>query len=94
MRKSFPAYVQQLPHKSPNGNSPYQSKIKLDFEKLKNVKVQHAKLDLAKINIKTSAAQLDLLSNDITLFLILPSSNKHYALNCRTFNLLRKGNTY
>ena len=71
-----------MPPKSSNDNSAYKSKTKLDLEKL-NGKIQHAKIDLTKIRTKTLATQLDLLSNDIRLFMVLPSSNRHYALNDR-----------
>ena len=37
------------------------------------------------------ATQLDVLSNDKNIGMMLPSSNRHYALNDRTSNLLRKG---
>ena len=81
-----------MPPKSSNDNSAYKNKIKLDLEKLKNGQIQHVKVDLTKINIKTIATQFDLLSNDINIFMILPSNNRHYVLNDRTLNLVRKGN--
>ena len=75
-----------------NDNSAYKSKIELDLEKLKNGQVQHVKVDLTKVNTRTLATQLDSLSNDIIMFMIFPSSNRHYGLNDRTINLLMKGN--
>ena len=33
-----------------------------------------------------------MLSDDVKLMMTLPSSNRHYALNGRTINLLMKGN--
>ena len=54
-----------MPPKSSNGNSAYKSKIKLDLEKIKNGQVQHVKVGLTKVNIRTLATQLDLLSNYI-----------------------------
>ena len=79
--------------KSSNDNSAYESKIKLYLEKLKNGQVENVKTDLTKIKIKTLATQFDLLSNGIQLFMVSPSSNRHYALNDRTLNRLRKGKT-
>ena len=46
---------------------------------------------VTKINIKTLATQLDLLSSGIKLSMVLPSINIHYDLNYRTLNQLRKG---
>ena len=57
-----------MPPKSPNGNSAYKRKIKLYSEKLNNGQVQHVKVDLTKVNIRTLATQLDLLSNDKNIY--------------------------
>ena len=81
-----------MAHKPPNDSSAYKRKLKLDLHKIKNGQIQSAKIDLTKINTKTLATQLDLLSNDINSFMILQPSNKHHALNDRTLNLLKKGN--
>ena len=83
-----------MPSKFSNDNSAYGSKIKLYLEILKNGQVENVKVDLNKIITKTLATQLDSLSNDIKLFMVSPSSNRHYALNDRTLNLLRKGKIY
>ena len=77
---------------SSNDNSAYGSKIKLDLEKLKNNQTQNVKIDLTKINIKTLATQLGVLSEDVELYMKLLTSNRYYALNDRTINLLMKGN--
>ena len=74
--------------KSSNGNSAYKSKIKLDSEKLKNGQVANAKVDLTKINTKALATKLDLLSSDVKWFMVLPPSNRHYALTDRTINFV------
>ena len=76
---------------SSNDNSAYGSKIKLDLEKLKNNQTQKVKIDLTKINIKTLATQLGVLSEDVELYMKLLTSNRYYALNDRTINLLMKG---
>ena len=77
--------------KSSNDNSAYKSKIKLDLEKLKNNQIQNVKVDLTKINIKTLATQLGVLSEDVKLYMKLLTSNIYYDLNDRTINLLMKG---
>ena len=76
--------------KSSNDNSAYKSKIKLDLEKLKNNQIQNAKVDLTKVNIKTLASQVGVLSEDVKLYMKLLTSNRYYALNDRTINLLLK----
>ena len=40
-----------MPPKSPNDNSAYESKVKLDLDKLKNGQTQNAKVNLTKVNI-------------------------------------------
>ena len=77
--------------KSPNATSAYKSKMKLYSEKPKICQVENFKINLTKMNIKTLATQLDLLSNGRQVFMVLPSSNRHYALHDRTLHLLRKG---
>ena len=44
-----------MPPNKSNNKSAYQSKIKLDLEKLKNGEVQAAKIDLNKNNIRKLA---------------------------------------
>ena len=53
--------------KSPNDNAAYKRKIKLDLEKLKNNQIQNVKVDLTKINVKTLATLLGVLSEDVKL---------------------------
>ena len=77
--------------KSSNDNSAYKGNTKLDLEKLKNNQIQNVKIDLTNINIKTLATLLGVLSEDVKLYMKLLTSNKYYALNDRTFNLLMKG---
>ena len=67
------------------------TKPKLDLEKLKNNQNQHVKVDLHKVNIRTLASQVDVLSEDVKLYMKLLTSNIYYALNDRTVNLLMKG---
>ena len=53
-----------------NDNSAYKSQIKLDLEKLKNNQIQKVKADLTtKVNIKTLAIQVGVLSEDVKLFM-------------------------
>ena len=80
-----------MPPKSSNDNSAYKSQIKLDLEKLKNNQIQSVKVDLIKINIRTLATQLGVLSEYVKLYMKLLTSNRYYALNDRTINLLMKG---
>ena len=77
--------------KSSNDNSAYKSKIKLDLEKLKNNQNQNVKVDLTKVNIKTLATQIGVLSEDVKLFMKLVKSDRYYALSDRTIALLMKG---
>ena len=46
---------------------------------------------MEQINLNTLTAQLELLSNDVKSFMILPTSNIYYALSDRTINLVMKG---
>ena len=78
--------------KSPNVKSAYKGKIKLDLEKLKNGEIQAAKIDLTKINMKTLANKVGMLSEDVKMYMYLPNAKIYYALNGRTINLLMKGN--
>ena len=80
--------------KSSNDNSSYKSKIKLDLEKLKNNQIQNVKVDLTKINIKTLATLLGVLSEDVKLYMKLLTSKRYYDLNDRTINVLMKGDIY
>ena len=57
----------------------------------KNGQVEYVKVDSTKLNM-TLATQLDLLSNGMNLFMGLPPSNRHHALDNGTLNILRKGN--
>ena len=77
--------------KSSNDNSAYKSKLKLYLEKLKNNHIQNVKVDLTKIHINTLATQLGVLSEYVKLYMKLLTSNRYYALNDRTINLLMKG---
>ena len=77
--------------KSLNDKSNYITEIKLKLEKLKNTQIKHVKADLTKINIKTLASQIGILSEDVKLYMKLLSSNRYYPLNDRTINLLMKG---
>ena len=78
-----------MPPKSSNANSAYKSKLKLDLEKLKNGQIQRVKVDLTKVNIRTFATQVGVLSEYVKLYMKLLTSKRHYALNDRTINLLR-----
>ena len=79
-----------MPPKPPNYNSAFESKINLDLEKLKNNQIQNVKVDLTKVNTKTLASQIGVLSEDVKLYMKLLTSNRYYALNDRTINLLLK----
>ena len=46
-----------MPPKSSNDESAYNSKMKLDLERLRNGEIQAAKVDLTKISIKTLATK-------------------------------------
>ena len=67
--------------KSSNDNSNYINQIKLNLEKLKNGNLQKVNVDLTKINIKTLASKVGLLSQDVKLYMKLLTSNRYYPLN-------------
>ena len=69
----------------------YRSTLKKQLEKLKTKSIQQVKVDLTKTNIKTLATDLGQLSDDVKMFMKLLTSDRYYALNDRTFNLLMKG---
>ena len=71
--------------------TPYKDQIKLNLQRLKQNQIQKVKVDLTKINIKTLATQIGVLSEDVKLFMKLVTSNRYYAINDRTINLLMKG---
>ena len=72
-------------------NADYKNKIMLDLEKLKNRQIKKVRIDLTKIHIRALASRIGVLSDGLKLTMILPSSNRYYALNDRTINLLMKG---
>ena len=73
-----------MPPKSSNDTSAYKSKIKVDLDKLKNDQIQDFKADLTKVNIRTLAEQVSVLSEDVNMCMKLLTPKKHYVLNCRT----------
>ena len=81
-----------MPPKSSSDNLSYKSKIKLDLDRLKNGDIQKVKVDLSKLNIKKIAKRVGVLSEDVKLYMYLPTAKRYYALNDRTINLLMKGN--
>ena len=82
---------QQQQIKVQKGKPAYKYEVQLNLDKLKKQEITNAKIDLTKINITTLTTKLDLLSNDVNIMMTLPSSNRHYAVNDRTINLLMKG---
>ena len=76
---------------SSNNNTNYINQIKLKLDKLKNGENQNVKVDLTKINIKKLASQVGLISQDVKLFMKLLTSNRYYALNDKSIDLLMKG---
>ena len=75
----------------PPKNSEYKNKINLELDKLKSRNINKIRIDLTKINISSLANRIGLLSDGLKLTMVLPSSNRYYALNYRTINLLMKG---
>ena len=69
----------------------YKYNIKLGFERLKIIAANKIKIDLIKLPMKSLATEIGVLSQDVKLFMILPKTNRHYALNDRTINVLMKG---
>ena len=72
-------------------NTSYRLTVKEQLEKLKSNSIQHVKVDLTKINIRTLATYIGQLSDDVKLFMKLLKADRYYALNDRTINLLMKG---
>ena len=62
------------------------------MDKLKNGDLQKVKVDLTKINIKKIAKRIGVISEDVKMYMYLPTAKIYYALNDRTINLLMKGN--
>jgi hypothetical protein len=81
-----------MPPKSSSDNLTYKKKIKLDLDKLKNGDIQKVKVDLSKFNVKKLAKRVGVLSEEVKMFMYLPTAKRYYALNDRTINLLMKGN--
>ena len=81
-----------MPPKSSSDSLSYKKKIKLDLDKLKNGDIQKVKVDLSKFNVKKLAKRVGVLSEDVKMFMYLPTAKRYYALNDRTINLLMKGN--
>ena len=81
-----------MPPKSSSDSLSYKKKIKLDLDKLKNGDIQKVKVDLSKFNVKKLAKRVGVLSEEVKLFMYLPTAKRYYALNDRTINLLMKGN--
>ena len=69
----------------------YKDQIKLNLQRLKENQIQKVKVDLTKISIKTLASLIGVLSEYVKLYMKLCSSNRFYALNDRTIDLLMKG---
>ena len=80
-----------MPPNSSSDNLTYKKKIKLDLDKLKNGDIQKVKVDLSKVNIKKIAKRIGVLSEEVKLYMYLPTAKRYYALNDRTVNLLMKG---
>ena len=47
---------------------------------------------ISKIDIKKIAKRIGVLSEEVKLYMYLPTAKRYYALNNRTINLLMKGN--
>ena len=82
-----------MPPQKPTAKSEYKSKLKLDLKNSKNGKVQTTKVNWTKINIKTLAKKVGVLSEDVKVYMQLFNSKRYYALNDRTIDLLMKGDT-
>ena len=65
--------------------------IMANLEKLKNGEYQAIKFDLTKINIRTLAKSVGVISEDVKLYMKFLTANRYYALNDRTISLLLKG---
>ena len=72
-------------------NSDYENKLMLDLEKLKNRQMNKVRVYLTKLNIRTLASRIGVLSENVKLYMKLLTSKRYYALTDRTINLLLKG---
>ena len=62
----------------------------LELAKLKILQIKNVRIDLTKIYIRALASRIGVLSEGLNLTMILPSSNRYYALNDRIINLSMK----
>ena len=69
-----------MPPKSSNDKSAYKNNLKLDLEKLKNGEIQAAKVGLTKISIRKLAKIIGVLSEDVQMYMYLPTAKRYYAL--------------
>ena len=72
-------------------NNAYRVSIKEQLQKLKTNSIQHAKVDLTKINNNTLTKYLGTLNDDLNMFMKLLTANRYYPLNDRSINLLMNG---
>ena len=79
-----------MPPKSSNCNLAYKSKIRLDLEKLKNDQIQHVRIDLTKVDIRTLAKQIGVLSEDVKMYMELLTSRRYDALNDRAIFVIER----
>ena len=75
----------------PPKKSEYKKTINLELDKLRNGEIKCTKTDLTKIKINTLAKKIGLSSEDVKMYMYLPTAKKYYALNDQTINLLMKG---
>ena len=60
----------------PPKSSEYKNKINLELDKLKNGNIQKVKVDLTKIKINTLAKKIGVLSEDVKMFMYLPTAKR------------------
>ena len=73
----------------PPKKSEYKNKLSSELDKLKNGDIQKVKVDLSKFNVKKLAKRVGVLSEDVKIFMYLPTAKRYYALNDRSIRLER-----
>ena len=65
-----------MPPKSSSDNLSYQTKITLDLNKLKSCDIQEVQVDLPKINKKKLAKRIGVLSEEVKMYMYLPTAKR------------------
>ena len=73
-----------MPPKSSSDNLYHKTKIELELDKLRNGDIQKVKVDLSKINIKKITKRIGVISDEVNMYMYLPTAKIYYDLSDRT----------